>query len=78
MSWKRKYGIQRAKHKPQIEQELEDAGMNQTMIAKKAKISRQAVSATLLGKIHSEKVFRVLRDAGISEEYICDPMKCKN
>lgn len=75
MSWKSKFGNERAQYKALIEKALEDMGMNQTLVAKKANVTRQAVSATLLGKIHSDKVFKVLRKAGIKEKYICDPKK---
>lgn len=75
MSWMNKYGQKRAKNKRLIQQHLDEAGLNGPMIAEKAGVSRQAVSATLNGHMHSEKVLGELRNAGVPEKLLCDPRK---
>ena len=75
MSSKRTFGIKRAKFKRQIQAKMDAAGISQTKLGELAGVSRQAVSATLLGYIHSTSVLDELRKIGVSERYLCDPKK---
>lgn len=75
MSSKRQFGIKRAKYKRQIQAKMDAAEINQTQLAARAGVSRQAVSATLLGYIHSSSVLEELRKIGVSERFLCDPDK---
>ena len=67
------YGQKRAKNKRLIQQQLDNAGMNAAMVAKLAGVSQQAVSKTLNGHIHSEKVLVALRSVGVAEHLLHDP-----
>ena len=75
MSWMNKYGQKRAKNKRLIQQHLDDAELNGPKIAEKAGVTRQAVSATINGHLHSERVLDELRKAGVPERLLCDPRK---
>ena len=67
------FGINRAKNKRRIQAFLDEAGVDQIVLAARTGLSHQAVSATLNGKIHSQTVLEELRKAGVPEELICDP-----
>ncbi len=73
MSWMKVYGQRRAKNKRLIQKALDDAGLNLAKIAERAGVSRQAVSTTLNGHIHSAKVLDALRAVGVMDRLLCDP-----
>lgn len=73
MSWMKAYGDKRASNKRLIQKQLDAAGLNGRKIAERAGVSRQAVSATLNGHIHSPKVLNALRDVGVSDRLLFDP-----
>ena len=75
MSCMRIYGEKRAKNKRLIQQQLDEAGLNQSKIAEQAGVSRQDVSATFNGHIHSARVLEALRAAGVAERLLCDPCR---
>lgn len=77
MSWVTKYGQKRARNKRLIQRYLDDAELTGPKIAKLAGVTRQSVSATLNGYIHSEAVLKVLREAGVPEDLLCDPRKAQ-
>jgi transcriptional regulator with XRE-family HTH domain len=75
VSWKSVYGQKRAQNKRLIQKHLDDAGLDGPRVAERAGVSRQAVSATLNGHIHSEAVLAELRKAGVPEKLLFDPRK---
>ena len=75
MSWTRIYGSRRAKKKRLIQMALDRVGLNLPRVAERAGVSRQAVSATINGLIHSAKVLDALRAAGVDERLLFDPRK---
>lgn len=75
MSWMNKYGQRRAQNKRLIQMQLDEAGLDGVMIAERAGVSRQAVSATINGHCHSPKVLEELRKAGVPEKLLFDPHK---
>ena len=66
-------GQKRAKFRRLIQKHLDESGKSQTDIAVLAGVSRQAVSATLLGRLHSPKILNALRLIGVPEKYLFDP-----
>lgn len=50
-------------------------GINSRQIARELGVSDEAVSATILGKNHSERVLDALRSAGVPERYLFDPRR---
>ena len=56
-----------------IHEALRRAGRSSSVIAHELGVSREAVSATILGKNHSARVLDALRAAGVPEKYLCDP-----
>lgn len=75
MSWMCNYGFKRAQKKRAIQQQLDEASLNQSKLAVIAGVSRQSVSQTLNGAIHSQKVLNALRGIGVPESLLFDPRK---
>ena len=67
------YGQKRAAHKRLIQRAMDDAEIDGVGLAKKAGVTKQAVSATLNGHIHSKKVLNALREIGVAESLLFDP-----
>ena len=75
MSWMNKYGQKRARNKRLIQLHMDDLELTGPILAEKAGVTRQSVSATLNGHLHSPKVLKALREAGVPENLLCDPRK---
>lgn len=58
-----------------IYEALRHNGCSAATIAAELGLSQSAVSATILGKNHSERILDALRRAGVPEEYLFDPRK---
>lgn len=71
------YGQKRAAHKRLIQRAMDDAEIDGVGLAKKAGVTKQAVSATLNGHIHSKKVLNALREIGVAESLLFDPRNKK-
>lgn len=69
------YGQKRAAHKRLIQRAMDDAGLDGVGLAERAGVTKQAVSATLNGHIHSKKVLNALRNIGVEESLLFDPHK---
>ena len=69
------YGQKRAANKRLIQRAMDDAGLDGVGLAEKAGVTKQAVSATLNGHIHSKKVLNALRNIGVEESLLFDPHK---
>ena len=67
------YGQKRAAQKRLIQRAMDDAHIDGVGLAQKAGVTKQAVSATLNGHIHSKKVLKALRDIGVKEALLFDP-----
>ena len=72
-----KLGEQRCFWSMRIHEALRRNGRSAAVIAYELGISQAAVSATILGKIHSFRILDALRDAGVPDKYLFDPRKIK-
>ncbi len=79
MSWQAKewakLGSKRCFYSMRIHEALRRNGRTATVIAYELKVTRSAVSATILGKNHSARILDALRSAGVPEKYLFDPRR---
>lgn len=78
MNWKiakerAKLRSNRCSYSMRIYEALRRNGRSAAVVAYEIGVSREAVSATILGKNHSTRVLDALRDAGVPEKYLRDP-----
>lgn len=78
MSWQATKGraelaSKRNYYSMRIHEALRHAGQSAAGVACTLGVSREAVSATILGKNHSARVLDALREAGVPEKYLFDP-----
>lgn len=66
-------GFERAKRKRDIQKVMDAKGKTQASLASDLGISRQAVSATINGIIHSPAVLDALRGIGVPASLLFDP-----
>ena len=66
-------GERRCFYSMRTHEALRRNGRTETVIAYELKVTRSAVSATILGKNHSARILDALRDAGVPEKYLFDP-----
>lgn len=66
-------GFERAKRKRDIQKVMDAKGKTQVSLASDLGISRQAVSATINGIIHSPAVLDALREIGVPASLLFDP-----
>lgn len=66
-------GSKRCFYSMRIHEALRRNGRSAAVVAYEIGVSREAVSATILGKNHSERVLNALRSAGVPEKYLFDP-----
>lgn len=66
-------GFERAKRKRDIQKVMDAKGKTQASLASDLGISRQAVSATINGIIHSPVVLDALRGIGVPASLLFDP-----
>ena len=58
-----------------IHEALRRNGQSAAVVAYSLGVSREAVSATILGKNHSARVLDARRSAGVPEKYLFDPRR---
>lgn len=63
----------RYKARYKIREFLDSRDLSMGAIARRIGVSREAVSATVRGRMHSARVLEALRDAGVPEKYLFDP-----
>lgn len=78
MSHKRDCGLRRYQRRNFIKAAIISSGMTQAVLADLVGVSQQAVSATVNGYIHSERVLNKLREIGVPEKFLFDPRKDSN
>ena len=61
-----------------IRELLDSRDLSMREIARRIGVSGEAVSATILGKIHSARVLEALRTAGVPEKYLFDPKTARD
>lgn len=73
-----KCGERRCYYSLRIHEALRRNGKSAKEIAQELGISEPAVSVTISGKHHSERILNALRGAGVPEKYLFDPRNAVN
>jgi transcriptional regulator with XRE-family HTH domain len=67
-------GLARNRVRRRIQEHLDRLGMTMADVGRELGITRQLVAATVAGEKHNGRVLARLRELGVPERYLCDPV----
>ena len=66
-------GLKRRQHRLKIRAALLHNGHTEASVARQLGVTSQMVCMVIGGVVHSEKILKALREAGVPEAYLHDP-----